>query len=479
MTIDIENSVSQGARFTDPLKAASAEECVSACCSKLDSLGGRTCNLAVYDTRSNNMLQNCYLFMCPKTESCPMTPSPGVLSYSFLTEKGESNPDVTEEDLLDFPKNNGKVQNSLDKKLSPAVQATVPAEPEFEEDLSALDSVRKSSSSNVHSQSKTNEVNHLTKEDKADTPDRIASQLLHLANNIDKRLEKIEASYKESKDSKSDGLSVSSTDEKSMVEPTTTSRSKDSNTFSSHIKDTKLSKVIKKKPETLEVHYFTPELSTLAPSVRTLHRNSTAAHRPVPKTKPTFNPSTTPSKESKFAKKAPSSGTKNTKVLSHNSASSSGTDATMKNMQAGHLMITTQVPTTSAGHQAKSTLLVTRHNPSRTSLLKAAKSTLKDGNHLFTSKEVQEANRSVPELTLPEQQDAAPAGNNEDSPQNLDTLHTVSNDSEKSGLVAALVFGVMFLVLIIGLVSHKVSEARRRHQYTKLDYLINGMYVDT
>ncbi|XP_077324934.1 MANSC domain-containing protein 1 [Lithobates pipiens] len=475
MTIDVENSVTKGARFTDPIKAASAEECVSACCSKLNGVGDRTCNLAVYDTRSSNFVQNCYLFMCPETESCPMSPSPGVFSYSFWTEKGKSNADSTEEDLLDSSKNNGKVQNSPGKKVSPAFQANDSAEPESEEELSEHDSI-KSPPSNVHSQSKTDEVKHLTKEDKADTPDRITSKLLHLANNIDKRLEKIEASYKEAKDSKSE-LSVSPTDEKSVVKPTTSSRNKDAKMFSSHTKDTKLSEVIKKKPETFEVHYLTPELSTLAPSVRTLHQISTAAHRLVPNTKPIFNPSTIPSKESKVAKKAPSSGTKDTKVLGHNSGSSPSRDATVKNMQTGHFMITTQVPATSAAHQAKSSLAVTRHNPSRTSLLKAAKSTLKVGDHPFTSKEVQEADRSVSELTSPEQDPSAE--DTKDSPQNLDSLDTVSHDGDKSGLVAALVFGVMFLVLVIGLVSHKVSEARRRHQYTKLDYLINGMYVDT
>lgn len=475
MTIDVENSVTKGARFTDPIKAASAEECVSACCSNLNGVGDRTCNLAVYDTRSSNLVQNCYLFMCPETESCPMSPSPGVFSYSFWTEKEKSNPDSTEEDFLDVSKNNGKVQNSPGK-VNPAFQANDTAEPESEEELREHDSI-KSPLSNVHSQSKTDEVKHLTKEDKADTPDRITSKLLHLANNIDKRLEKIEASYKEAKDSKSVELSVSPTDEKSVVKPTTSSR-KDSKTFSFHTKDTKNSKVIQKKPEILEVHYLTPELSTLAPSVRTLHQISTAAHHPVPNTKPIFNPSTIPSKESKVAKKAPSSGTKDTKVLSHNSGNSPSRDATVKNMQAGHFMITTQVPATSAAHQAKSALAVTRHNPSRTSLLKVAKSTLKDGDHPFTSKEVQEADRSVSELTSPEQGPSS-AEDIKDSPQNLDSLDTISRDGDKSGLVAALVFGVMFLVLVIGLVSHKVSEARRRHQYTKLDYLINGMYVDT
>lgn len=45
MTIDVENSVTKGARFTDPIKAANAEECVSACCSKLNGVGEYAYNI--------------------------------------------------------------------------------------------------------------------------------------------------------------------------------------------------------------------------------------------------------------------------------------------------------------------------------------------------------------------------------------------------------------------------------------------------
>ncbi|KAM5173132.1 MANSC domain-containing protein 1 isoform 2-T2 [Mantella aurantiaca] len=473
MTIDVSNAVAKGARFTDPIKAASAEECVSACCSKLN--GDRTCNLVLYNTNSNGV-QNCYLFFCPKPESCPMSPSPGVLSYSLWTEKEKSNPDLTEEDLLEIPKskNNGRVQNTLGKKSSPAVHGTVSAKSEFDEALSQRD--KQSSPSDVHSQSKSSDVKHLT-EDKADTPDHITTQLLHLANDIDKQLEKIEANSKEAKASVSVKLSVSPTDEKPLVKSIMSSRHKDLQNLSSDTKDTKSNKDIRKKPETVEDHYPTPKLITSPPPVRTSHQISIAAKHPTPSTKTTTILSTTPSKESKVAKKAPISGTKSTKILlSHNSANSSSTAATVKNMQVDYPLIPTQVPSISVV-QAKSTLPVTRHNPSRTSLFKAAKSTLKDGSHPFTNKAVQEADRSVPELTSLEHQDTpSHAGDTKNAPQNLDAT---LDDRNKSGLVAALVFGVMFLVLVIGLVSHKVSEARRRHQYTKLDYLINGMYVDT
>ncbi|NXA06976.1 MANS1 protein, partial [Sapayoa aenigma] len=49
---------------------------------------------------------------------------------------------------------------------------------------------------------------------------------------------------------------------------------------------------------------------------------------------------------------------------------------------------------------------------------------------------------------------------------------------EKSSLVAALLFGVIFLLLVIALTGKKVHESLRKRHYTRLDYLINGMYAD-
>ncbi|NXJ77767.1 MANS1 protein, partial [Trogon melanurus] len=49
---------------------------------------------------------------------------------------------------------------------------------------------------------------------------------------------------------------------------------------------------------------------------------------------------------------------------------------------------------------------------------------------------------------------------------------------EKSSLVAALLFGVIFLLLVIALTWKKVHESLQKRHYTRLDYLINGMYSD-
>ncbi|NXM73037.1 MANS1 protein, partial [Serilophus lunatus] len=49
---------------------------------------------------------------------------------------------------------------------------------------------------------------------------------------------------------------------------------------------------------------------------------------------------------------------------------------------------------------------------------------------------------------------------------------------EKSSLIAALLFGVIFLLLVIALTGKKIHESLRKRRYTRLDYLINGMYAD-
>ncbi|NXX41313.1 MANS1 protein, partial [Tricholaema leucomelas] len=49
---------------------------------------------------------------------------------------------------------------------------------------------------------------------------------------------------------------------------------------------------------------------------------------------------------------------------------------------------------------------------------------------------------------------------------------------EESSLIAALLFGVIFLLLVIALTGKKMYESLQKSHYTRLDYLINGMYAD-
>lgn len=63
-------------------------------------------------------------------------------------------------------------------------------------------------------------------------------------------------------------------------------------------------------------------------------------------------------------------------------------------------------------------------------------------------------------------------------PESVPRGKVVIQLGEKSSLVAALLFGVIFLLLVIALMGKKIHESVQKRHYTRLDYLINGMYAD-
>lgn len=50
---------------------------------------------------------------------------------------------------------------------------------------------------------------------------------------------------------------------------------------------------------------------------------------------------------------------------------------------------------------------------------------------------------------------------------------------DKSLLLAVLLFGTFFLITVIVLFLMQAYESYRKKDYTQVDYLINGMYVDS
>ncbi|XP_059834186.1 MANSC domain-containing protein 1-like [Hypanus sabinus] len=48
----------------------------------------------------------------------------------------------------------------------------------------------------------------------------------------------------------------------------------------------------------------------------------------------------------------------------------------------------------------------------------------------------------------------------------------------KGGLITALLFGLFFLTIVIVMLSKQVIESYRRRHYTKMDFVMNGIYVD-
>ncbi|XP_073506569.1 MANSC domain-containing protein 1 [Phyllobates terribilis] len=424
MVIDINRAVARGARFTDPLKVTNVEECLSACCRQQDAGGDRACNLLVFDARTAG-LHNCYIFHCPTLDSCPLSSSPGVLTYSFwpdTSRPGKHKPDKEQQrpksgDLSKAQGSPGKTSGSGDKESS------------------SPDVNRKNSSGDVLQE-------ELSKS--------ITSQLLHLADKIDQHLEKMESKSE-------DNLRVASSASAIVPAiPTTSIPLHKEKKLPHNAKAAKVGKVKYKKPEAPQTHR-----PTAAAKATSTTPERTAAPHLVPRTNPTHA--------------VPPAAAHNVSAGSNvRSSKPPASDHTASKVNQ------TEVPALPTTHQTRPPHIATRPAPSRTSPWKGVKLSTKNDNQASAGDKGEATRRVLPESRPPAQEE--PAINLKEAPRNAvgaGSEPALPPPGDKSGLVAALVFGMLFLMVVIGLVSRKVSEARRRHRYTKLDYLINGMYVDT
>ncbi|KAM4036984.1 MANSC domain-containing protein 1 isoform 2-T3 [Anomaloglossus baeobatrachus] len=434
MVIDIGQAVARGARFTDPVKVSSVEECLSACCRQMDAGGDRGCNLLVFDARRPG-LQNCYIFHCPTLDSCPLSSSPGVLTYSFWSDSSRPGKDDPDQEQR-RPQSGGRsrAQGSPKKTSGSGDKESGPPD------------------NNKASRVIASKVS-------ADTSKTITSQLLHLADKIDQHLEQME-----SKSEDNLGVPSSSPAIVPTLQTTTIPLRKEVKKLPS--KASKPGKVKTKKPEALQTHPTEATKVTSDAPKRIPPRLGTAAPRLVPYKNPSHVAPPTATHDSSGIKKVPSSHVKSAKLPS--------TNHTAK--KVGH----TEVPALTTARQTRPPHIVSHAAPSWTSPWNSIYNSTKTSDQPSTSNEGEVTGRVLPE-THPAAQ-KGPAVNLEEAPSKVGSAGSdgaFPPPEDKSGLVAALVFGLLFLTVVIGLVSRKVSEARRRHRYTKLDYLINGMYVDT
>ncbi|XP_073400170.1 MANSC domain-containing protein 1 [Dendrobates tinctorius] len=537
MVIDISRAVARGARFTDPLKVSNVEECLSACCRQLSAGGDRACNLLVFDARTPG-LHKCYIFHCPSLDSCPLSSSPGVISYSFLSDtsrpgkhdpgkeqqrpqsgdrrKAQGSPEKTSSSGDEKTSGSGdeKTSSSGDEKTSSSGDEKTSSSGDEktsssgDEKTSGSGDEKTSSSGDEKTSSSGDEktsgsrdektsssgdektsgsrdektsssgdektsgsgdektsslgdeessptdLNRKTssvidsqlsaEEGRGDTAKIITSQLIHLADKIDQHLEKMEST------SKDDLRAPSSA---SAIAPAiqTTPVHKEKKKLPPNPKTAKVDKVKYKKPEATQTHR--PIAATQAASAtpkRTTAGLITAARHHVPPTNASHV--------------VPPAAIHNVSGISNVSSS--------KLPASDH----TEVPARPTTHQTRPT----HPAPSWTSPWNGVKLSTKSNDQPSTEDKGETPRRVRPKSRPPAQEE--PAVNLKEAPGKVAGAGSEGAfplPGDKSGLVAALVFGVLFLMVVIGLVSHKVSEMRRRHRYSKLDYLINGMYVDT
>ncbi|XP_042801752.1 MANSC domain-containing protein 1 [Panthera leo] len=86
VVIDIQSSLSKGIRGNEPVHTLTQEDCINSCCSTKNITGDKACNLMIFDTRKTTRQPNCYLFFCPSEEACPLKPAKGLMSYRIIRD---------------------------------------------------------------------------------------------------------------------------------------------------------------------------------------------------------------------------------------------------------------------------------------------------------------------------------------------------------------------------------------------------------
>ncbi|NXT63400.1 MANS1 protein, partial [Chaetops frenatus] len=414
--IDIHLSLPRGVRGAEPLRVPSAGACVRACCSGHPLAGDKKCNLIIFYAARTSTHPNCYLFYCPTTEACPMKPAPGLVSYKITTEIHA--PEDKSIKTEDFSSN------------------------EYSLPLDAGTII--SHSQNAH-QNGTANLQH-----------SVFHQASELLNHIGKHLDNMELHTvlpESQRAEQSESLDPISRQKVINVPPNTPSAVPVANPTASF-------------PTTAQAG--TPETSSaslppLPTSTVQLEPRTTSLHPGA--AKPTTAPSTTAASLPAAATEAKPGVPVTSIAVTHvplskptNSAfTSTTTQVTMNSILA------TAPSELRTPAMAPETTVVSSNGSSHVTLLFSPGFILSSDSPTSSQNDLQGYDPSDSESSLSE---------------GVLRGKGIFQLGEKSSLVAALLFGVIFLLLVIVLTGKKIHESLQKRHYTRLDYLINGMYAD-
>ncbi|NXM44614.1 MANS1 protein, partial [Gymnorhina tibicen] len=413
--IDIDLSLPRGVRGAEPLRVPSAGACARACCSGHRLAGDKKCNLIIFYAARTSTHPNCYLFYCPSTEACPMKPATGLVSYKITTD-------------IHAPEDKSiKTENFSSNEYSLPLEAgTI------------------SPSQNIH-QNRT-----------ASLQQSVFHQASELLSHIGKHLDNMEFHrvFPESQRAKqSESLELISRQKVINLPPNTPSAVPLGSSTASF-------------PTTTQAG--APKTSSASPtplpaSAAQLESRTTSLHPGA--TKP---PTTAPT----AAASPPAAATGDKPDVPVTSVAVTHVPLS-KTTSSASASTTKQVTTNSRSATAPSGLrtpamapeptVVSSSDTSHVTLLSFPGFTLSSDSPASSQNDFRGSDPSSSESSLSE---------------GVLRGKGVFQLGEKSSLVAALLFGVLFLLLVIVLTGKKIHESLQKRHYTKLDYLINGMYAD-
>ncbi|NXW13257.1 MANS1 protein, partial [Circaetus pectoralis] len=414
--IDINFSLARGIRGAEPAYAPTAGACLRACCSGEKLAGDKKCNLMIFDTRRTSAHPNCYLFHCPSTEACPMKPVTGFVSYK-ITRDTHASEDTTFKSE-DFSSNGYSL---------------------------SLDAGAFISHSQTSHQNPT-----------AALQQSVFHQTSELPNHVGKHLDNAEVHtvFPESQRAKHPESLDPIPRQKVINLPPKTSSAVQTGNLSALFPTAQSS-----APEHSGTTLTPLPTSTARPESRTISLRPGGAE-PAPVT--TTTTATFPPTAAARAKPGvPATGIAATRVPLSSPATSS--TSTIKRVTPNSRSATTPSGLRTPAVPPEPTV-VSSNNTSQVTLLSFS------GFALSTS--------GSPMASQNDPQGYDPSDSGSYLPESVLRGKGVVQLGEKSSLIAALLFGVIFLLLVIALTGKKISESLQKRHYTRLDYLINGMYAD-
>lgn len=413
--IDIDLSLARGIRGAEPAYAPTAAACVRACCSGEKLSGDKKCNLMIFDARRTSAHPNCYLFHCPSTEACPMKPVTGFVSYK-ITRDTHASEDTTFKSE-EFSSNGYSL--SLDAGAFISRSQTSHQNP-----TAALQQ----------------SVSHQTSE---------------LLNHVGKHLDNAEVHtiFPEPPRAKHPESLDPIPRQKVINLPPKTS---------SAVQIGNLSALFPTTQSSAPDHSSTT-LTPLPTSTTRLESRKISLHPggaeppPVTTTTATFPPTAT----ARAKPGVPATSIAATRVPLSSPATSS--TPTIKRMTTNSRSATTPSGLRTSAVPPEPTV-ASSNSTSEVTLLS------------FSGFAPSTSDSPVASQNDPQGYDLSDSGSY--LPESVLRGKGVVQLGEKSSLVAALLFGVIFLLLVIALTGKKISESLQKRHYTRLDYLINGMYAD-
>ncbi|NXG67099.1 MANS1 protein, partial [Hemiprocne comata] len=415
--VDINLSLPKGVRGAEPLYTSTPEACVRACCSGEKLSGDMKCNLMIFHAQRTSAHPNCYLFYCPSTEACPMKSATGYVSYK-ITRETHAMEDTSFKNE-DF--------SSKGYSLSSDAGAFI-------------------SFSQTSPQSPTAASQQFVFHQESDLPNPAAT---HLDNS------EFHTTFPESQRTKHPESLDPIPGQKIINLPSNKSSAVEIGNASASFPTTQYSSVPELSSTTLTpLSASTSQLESHTTSLPTVGAKPTAITVATAAFLPTGNTRAKPD--------IPDTTIAVTRVpLSSPTASASTT--TTKWVTTNFRSATTpsglRTPTI-----PNEPTVVSPNDTSQVTLLSSSGSTL-------STSDSPTASQSNPEGYDPPDSETY-------LPEGILREKVVIQLGEKSSLIVALLFGVIFLLLVIALTGKKIYESLQKRPYTRLDYLINGMYAD-